>query len=87
MKSVRQPLVLAALAAALVVPAAGAPAQQPRRSDGERPVIVEVQDSGFDWGSAAIGATAAFGLVLLIAGAVLVLRPATRTKEERRRHV
>ena len=86
MKPARHALAIALVSAALAVPADGATGQQSRQSDRDRPVVVEVRESGFDWGSAAIGAAAAFGVVLLTAGTVLVLRPVTRSQEERRRH-
>ncbi len=87
MKGARHPVAVTLVAAALAVPAVGAAGQHSPGSDRDRPVVVEVRDSGFDWGSAAIGAAAAFGFVLLTAGTVVVLRPVTRSQDERRRHV
>ena len=45
------------------------------RGPGAAPVVVAAQPSGFDWGSAGIGAVGAFGICLLLfAGAQLVVR-------------
>jgi hypothetical protein len=61
------------IAGALAAPAASArPASDPPIDNGSGPVVIDpvpvVQsvDAGFDWASAAIGAGAAGGLILLI---------------------
>ena len=64
----------ALLAGALAAPAASArPVTDPPIENGSGPVVIEpdsaplvVVDEGFDWASAAIGAGAAGGLILLI---------------------
>ena len=53
-------IALALLCAVFAAPVARA-AQQPKPRVG--PIVVEVQDGGFHWGDAAIGAGAAIGVV------------------------
>lgn len=49
----------------------------PPPDDGERPstVVVRVNDSGFHWADAGVGAAAALATTLLALGLVLALRP------------
>jgi hypothetical protein len=54
------------VAVAAAVPVSG-------RQKGSNPVVVQTTRRGFDWGDAAIGAAASFGLVLAVTG-VLVLK-------------
>jgi hypothetical protein len=46
-----------------------APVQEPRR-----PVVVKVSEGGFHWGDAAIGAAAASGAAIVLAGVAMVRR-------------
>ena len=47
-------------------------------SGGELPQVVAAPSTGFDWGDAGIGASLAFGLMLLALGAALATRHANR---------
>ena len=61
---------ISVLVAALAVclPAAS-PAQAPRdRTEAPPPVVVKVSEGGFQWGDAAVGAAAASGAALALAG-------------------
>jgi hypothetical protein len=60
-------IVLVALAGA--VAASAAPASHPVRQPA--PIVVRSDGSGFDWGDAAIGAAAALGVVLAVAGVIV----------------
>jgi hypothetical protein len=62
-------MVLCALAVGGAPPAGAEPGSEPRR-----PIVVRVDDSGFDWSDAGIGGAAVAGLVLVAAGGRLVLR-------------
>ena len=61
----------AAVAVACPAPSPGEapPVQEPRR-----PVVVKVSDGGFHWGDAAIGAAAASGAAIVLAGLAMVRR-------------
>jgi hypothetical protein len=85
-----------ALAVVLSVGTAASPGADPSRAepDPERPstVVVRVQDGGFHWTDAGIGAAAALATTLLALGLVLALRPnggeepgITRRSSERER--
>ncbi len=61
------PIVIACVLAALSpVARAGAPAPQP----GPEPLVVRVDDGGFRWGDAGVGAAAGFGAALVLAGSL-----------------
>lgn len=57
---------LAGILATSATPASGSPTEP-------RPIVVPTSQGGFDWGDAAIGAAITLGLVLGVAG-VLVLK-------------
>ena len=57
-----------------------APAAAPAAGDPSAPVVVEVTDSGFHWGDAAVGAAATLAAGLLVLALVLLR---SRTGSER----
>ena len=59
-------VVLAALAVSL--PAASSGQAPQGRTEAPPPVVVKVSEGGFQWGDAAIGAVAASGAALALAG-------------------
>jgi hypothetical protein len=64
------------IAATLLLWAASAPlpaASQTRERE-PRTIVVEVRDHGFHWADAGIGALAALGVVVAVAGATLAIR-------------
>jgi hypothetical protein len=68
--------IMALTAAFAVCFATSSSAQTPPTHDEQsRPaVVVEVSQGGFDWGDAAIGAVAASGMAIALAGLSMVLR-------------
>jgi hypothetical protein len=58
----------------LASPAVAAAADPARREHEPRPVVIQVEQAGFQWRDAAVGATAVLGLVLAAGGAVVVVR-------------
>ena len=88
MRSVTHPLdglrIAAALTVAVLAPAAyaSAPTHRPRTE----PVVVRVEDSGFRWGDAGIGAAAGFGAALVLSGSLALAgrrdRPATHPRQD-----
>jgi hypothetical protein len=79
---------VAALYPVAVAPAA-APPTQPRRPP--QPLVIRVNDGGFHWGDAGIGAAAGFGVALVLSGGFvlagqrdLVLRHPPQHKERKR---
>ena len=67
--------IAAATASAALCPAtvarAAAPPTKPRHDP--QPLIVRVDDSGFHWGDAGIGAAAGFGAALVFSGSFVLL--------------
>ena len=62
-----------------------AAAEQARPGPERSPVIVKVDDGGFEWADAAIGAGAALGVGLLAGGVAIVLRAAPESQRKARR--
>jgi hypothetical protein len=60
--------VVLALTALSPVAHAGAPAPRPKL----QPLVVRVDDGGFRWGDAGIGAAAGFGAALVLAGSLVL---------------
>jgi hypothetical protein len=75
----------AVFAVCLATPSFGQ-APLPRNEEARQPVIVEVSEGGFRWGDAAIGAAAASGAAIVLAGLSLARRhlPKDGVKPERR---
>jgi len=64
----------ALVAAVLAAPGAAAAADRPDDPSAQAsPVVVRVDDRGFDWADAAIGAAAGFGVALLMGGGAVAL--------------
>ena len=59
------------LAAALALPTGAAAAEAPQR---ETPIVVRVDQGGFRWADAAVGAVAGIGATLVTAGGVALVR-------------
>jgi hypothetical protein len=73
----RRPALLALLTTiATMVVVASTSASTPRAPSppAQRPVVVQVDGGGFDWGDAAIGAAGAAGFVLLLVGLATAAR-------------
>jgi hypothetical protein len=77
-RSARGSLAAVALLCALA-PTPALATDEPRA----RPVVVKVNDGGFHWTDAAVGAGAALAAGLMSAGLVLVLRPSTTGGDRR----
>jgi len=75
-------LVSCTLALALCLTAAGSPPAGQRSA-----VVVEVRDSGFHWGDAAIGSATTLGLLLAAGGLHALRRSAVLTPRTRKRHL
>ena len=69
------------IALALCFPAPSSGQAQPRTEQPRQPVVVKVSEGGFRWGDAAIGAAAASGAALALAGMGMFRRQLQ--KEER----
>jgi len=65
---------LALLTAAAVVSGVAAAGNGPAATRSPDPLIIRVQDGGFRWGDAAIGAAAGFGASLVVVGGLAVKR-------------
>jgi hypothetical protein len=72
---------LAAVVAVAFPTTSSAQTPRVRTEQAPRPVVVEVSEGGFAWGDAAIGAAAATGAALAVAGVSMVRRQLR--KEER----
>jgi hypothetical protein len=66
-------------AAQAVVPASVEPAGATSRQPVDKPVPVSGTTDSFSWSDAGVGAAAAFSLVLLAGGGVLVVRGSRRS--------
>jgi len=70
---------LALLTASTVMSGVAAAGDGPAPTRSPDPLIVRVQDGGFRWGDAAIGAAAGFGASLVVIGGIAVRRnPASK---------
>ncbi len=61
-------IIVLATALAVCYPAPSFGQAQPRTEQPRQPVVVKVSEGGFRWGDAAIGAAAASGAALALAG-------------------
>ena len=68
--------------ALVAVPARPAFGAGPKRPQNEKPIVVEVDRGGFDWGDAAIGAAGTLGLTGVAAAVVVLRRAATQPRGE-----
>jgi hypothetical protein len=69
-------------AAVSLVAATGAAAPRPKQRQ-QVPLVVRVEDRGFGWGDASIGAAAGFGAALVLAGSLALAGSPRHHKEER----
>ena len=79
-------MALAAVVALCIVTPSSGQTPPPRDEQARQPVVVEVSEGGFRWGDAAIGAAAAFGVAIALAGLNMVRRQLAQdgVKPERR---
>jgi hypothetical protein len=77
----------AAIAAScpITVARASAPATKPRQDP--QPLIVRVDDSGFHWGDAGIGAAAGFGTALVLSGSFVLISQRDRVGRHSTQHM
>jgi hypothetical protein len=75
---------IAALCATTVARAA-APPTKPRHDP--LPLVVRVEDSGFHWGDAGIGAAAGFGAALVLSGSLVLISQRDRVGRHPSQHM